>query len=86
MFSGMAYVCVAEGCAAAMVQLHIRTNGNLTPCELLPEAFGNLRQQPLKDIWRSMTTSSLYANMSARCRLSQPEFRACLAALSRPTV
>ena len=86
MFSGMAYPCVAEGCPAAVVQVHIRTNGDVTPCDFTPQAFGNLRQQPLKDIWRSMTTHSLYANMSARCRLSQPQFRARLAELSLPTV
>lgn len=85
MFSGMAYPCVAEGCPAAMVQLHIRANGDVAPCDFTPQAFGNLRQQPLKDIWRSMTTNSLYANMSARCRLSQPEFRARLAELSLST-
>ena len=81
----MAYPCVAEGCPAAMAQLHVRTNGDVTPCDFTPQAFGNLRQQPLKDIWRSMTTNSLYANMSARCRLSQPEFCACLAELSLST-
>ena len=79
MFAGMAYPCVAEGCPAAMVQLHIRANGDVTPCDFTSTAFGNVRQQPLKDIWRSMTTDPLYANMSTRCRLSQPEFRARLA-------
>jgi MoaA/NifB/PqqE/SkfB family radical SAM enzyme len=84
MFSGMAYPCVAEGCPAAMVQLHIRANGDVTPCDFTPTAFGNVRQQPLSDIWRSMTTNPLYANMSPRCRLSQPEFRARLAELPVP--
>jgi hypothetical protein len=32
-----------------------------------------------------MTTDSLYANMSARCRLSRPEFRARLAERSHAT-
>jgi MoaA/NifB/PqqE/SkfB family radical SAM enzyme len=79
MFSGMAYPCVAEGCPAAMVQLHIRANGDVTPCDFTPLSFGNIRQRPLEDIWRSMTADGLYADMSARCRLSQPEFRARLA-------
>jgi MoaA/NifB/PqqE/SkfB family radical SAM enzyme len=81
MFSSMAYPCVAEGCPAAMVQLHIRTNGDVTPCDFTPQAFGNVRRQPLADIWKAMTAHSLYAAMSPRCRLSQADFRSRLAAL-----
>jgi radical SAM protein with 4Fe4S-binding SPASM domain len=86
MFSGIAHRCAAEGCPAAMVRSQIRTNGDVTSCAFAPQTFGNLRQQPLKDVWRSMTTSSLYANMSARCRRTQPECLARLAALPLPTV
>jgi MoaA/NifB/PqqE/SkfB family radical SAM enzyme len=85
MFSGMAYPCVAEGCPAAMVQLHIRANGDVTPCDFTPLAFGNIRRTPLSDIWRAMTADALYAGMSARCRLAQPGFRARLAERQRVT-
>jgi MoaA/NifB/PqqE/SkfB family radical SAM enzyme len=84
MFSGMAYPCVAEGCPAAMVQLHVRANGDVTPCDFTPTPFGNVRRQKLEDIWHAMTTHPLYANMSGRCRLSQPAFRESLAALTVP--
>ena len=63
------------------MQLHIRANGDVTPCDFTPHAFGNLRQHPLADIWKAMTTSSLYAHLSPRCRLSQARFRASLDAM-----
>ena len=81
MFSSMAYPCVAEGCPAAMVQLHIRANGDVTPCDFTPHAFGNLRNRPLADIWKAMASHSLYADLFPRCRLSQAPFRARLAAM-----
>lgn len=78
MFSAMTYPCVAEGCPAAMVQLHIRADGGVTPCDFTPKAFGNIRTQPLAEIWRAMTTCGLYGGMSPSCRLSEAAFRAQL--------
>ena len=74
MFSSIAYPCVAEGCPAGMVQVHLRANGDVCPCDFTPYSFGNIRRQPLKEIWDAMTRSSLYEQPSARCRLSRPEF------------
>jgi MoaA/NifB/PqqE/SkfB family radical SAM enzyme len=74
MFASIAYPCVAEGCPAGMVQVHLRANGDVCPCDFTPYSFGNIRRQPLKEIWDAMTTSSLYEQPSARCRLSRPEF------------
>ena len=70
MFSSIAYPCVAEGCPAGMVQVHLRANGDVCPCDFTPYSFGNIRKQPLKEIWESMSTHPLYAEPSARCRLS----------------
>jgi len=74
MFSSIAYPCVAEGCPAGMVQVHLRANGDVAPCDFTPYSFGNIRWQSLREIWEAMTTSALYAQPSARCRLSQPDF------------
>lgn len=74
MFSSIAYPCVAEGCPAGMVQVHLRANGDVSPCDFTPYSFGNIRKQPLKEIWESMSTHTLYAEPSARCRLSKPDF------------
>jgi MoaA/NifB/PqqE/SkfB family radical SAM enzyme len=82
MFSSIAYPCVAEGCPAGMVQLHLRANGDVCPCDFTPYSFGNIRRQPLKQIWDAMTASSLYEQPSARCRLSRPEFWVKLEELS----
>lgn len=81
MFSSIAYPCVAEGCPAAMVQIHLRANGDVCPCDFTPYSFGNIRQQPLREIWESMSAHSLYAKPSARCRLSQEAFWAKLSEL-----
>jgi MoaA/NifB/PqqE/SkfB family radical SAM enzyme len=82
MFSSIAYPCVAEGCPAGMVQVHLRANGDVCPCDFTPYSFGNIRKQPLKEIWGSMTAHALYAEPSARCRLSQPGFWVKLAELA----
>jgi MoaA/NifB/PqqE/SkfB family radical SAM enzyme len=78
MFASIAYPCVAEGCPAAMVQLHLRANGDVSPCDFTPRSFGNIRRQPLREIWEAMAASELYAQPSARCRLSRPDFWAKL--------
>ncbi len=74
MFASIAYPCVAEGCPAAMVQLHLRANGDVSPCDFTPYSFGSIRRQSLREIWESMAANPLYAQPSARCRLSRPDF------------
>jgi MoaA/NifB/PqqE/SkfB family radical SAM enzyme len=84
MFASIAYPCVAEGCPAAMVQVHLRANGDVSPCDFTPQSFGNIRQQPLKEIWDNMSGHPLYAQPSARCRLSRPDYWVKLDELRRP--
>ena len=74
MFASIAYPCVAEGCPAAMVQVHLRANGDVSPCDFTPYSFGNIRKQSMREIWESMAGHPLYAEPSARCRLSRPDF------------
>jgi MoaA/NifB/PqqE/SkfB family radical SAM enzyme len=74
MFASIAYPCVAEGCPAAMVQVHLRANGDVSPCDFTPYSFGNIRKQSLREIWETMAGNSLYAEPSSRCRLSRPDF------------
>ncbi len=82
MFSSIAYPCVAEGCPAGIVQVHLRANGDVCPCDFTPLSFGNIREQPLKAIWESMSAHPLFAEPSARCRLSQPAYWVKLAELA----
>jgi MoaA/NifB/PqqE/SkfB family radical SAM enzyme len=74
MFSSIAYPCAAEGCPAAMVQMHLRANGDVSPCDFTPFSFGNIRDLPLGEIWNRMTGTELYKGPSVRCRLSKREF------------
>jgi MoaA/NifB/PqqE/SkfB family radical SAM enzyme len=81
MFASLAYPCVAEGCPAAVVQLHIRGNGDVSPCDFTPYSFGNLRGSSLKSIWQKMISHPLYSTHSPHCRLGNPEFREKIAGL-----
>jgi MoaA/NifB/PqqE/SkfB family radical SAM enzyme len=81
MFASIAYPCVAEGCPAGTVQIHLRANGDVCPCDFTPYSFGNIRRQSLREIWESMSAHPLYAKPSARCRLSQEAFWAKLSEL-----
>lgn len=83
MFASIAYPCVAEGCPAAMVQVHLRANGDVSPCDFTPYSFGSIRRQSLREIWEAMAGSPLYAEPSARCRLSRPDFWVKLDELER---
>ena len=61
MFASIAYPCVAEGCPAAMVQLHLRANGDVSPCDFTPYSFGSIRRQTLREIWESMAAAPVRA-------------------------
>jgi MoaA/NifB/PqqE/SkfB family radical SAM enzyme len=78
MFSSTAYPCVAGGCPAGMVQMHLRANGDVSPCDFTPCSFGNVRRSSLREIWQAITASNLYAEPSQRCRLASSKFRSKL--------
>lgn len=83
MFTTMAYPCVAEGCPAAVVQFHIRANGDVSPCDFTSCSFGNVREKPLAEIWKAMSDHELYARPSRRCRLADASFRAKICGIGR---
>jgi MoaA/NifB/PqqE/SkfB family radical SAM enzyme len=82
MFMSMTYPCIAEGCPAGVVQVHLRANGDVSPCDFTPYSFGNVRLHPLSAIWQSMVSDSLYESHSPYCRMSSRDFREKLAARS----
>lgn len=43
--------------------LYVSTNGNVTPCAFVPFVMGNVKKQPLEQIWRCHT-----ANLNLVCR------------------
>jgi MoaA/NifB/PqqE/SkfB family radical SAM enzyme len=70
MFTSIAYPCAAEGCPGGVAQMHVRGNGDITPCDFTPLSFGNIREKSLASIWKEMTESEIYSKSSPKCRMS----------------
>ncbi len=75
MFTSITYPCAAEGCPAGVAQMHLRGNGNVSPCDFTPLSFGNVRETSLSEIWQAIRVSDIYSRPSHGCRLSDPDFR-----------
>lgn len=73
-FTSVAYPCAAEGCPAGLAQVHIRANGDVSPCDFTPVSFGNLRDRPLRRIWETLSTHELFGTPSKCCRLADPAY------------
>jgi MoaA/NifB/PqqE/SkfB family radical SAM enzyme len=72
MLTSIAYPCTKEGCPAGIAHMHLRANGDVSPCDFTPLSFGNIRSRTLDDIWQRITTSEAYSKPSHCCRLSDP--------------
>lgn len=44
------------GCTAGYNRLYIAPDGNIRPCEMLDETWGNIKEQEIQDIWKSMNS------------------------------
>jgi len=75
MFTSIAYPCAAEGCPGGVAQMHLRANGDISPCDFTPLSFGNIRQRSMRKIWESMRQSDIYSKPLRGCRLADPDFR-----------
>ena len=42
------------GCTAGVFHSYIDAEGNLYPCDFVPISFGNVREKPIKELWREM--------------------------------
>jgi MoaA/NifB/PqqE/SkfB family radical SAM enzyme len=73
----MSYVNETDiiGCFGAKYQMHITHDGYVTPCDFVPLHFGNLREEPLRDIWNRMRAHPEYRKKTVTCRMQDPEFR-----------
>ncbi len=65
------------GCLAANIQYYVSAYGDVTPCDFTPLSFGNIRREPLKNIWVRMVNHPAYKHRSHYCRMQNPEFRHC---------
>jgi MoaA/NifB/PqqE/SkfB family radical SAM enzyme len=62
------------GCFAGRRWVHITSAGDVLPCAYTPLTFGNIRKEPLKDIWKRM--GSNYKKNASSCLMRDPDFRA----------
>jgi MoaA/NifB/PqqE/SkfB family radical SAM enzyme len=42
------------GCTAGFNRLHIDSDGNVYPCDVLPFSYGNIKEESIKEIWKKM--------------------------------
>jgi len=63
------------GCLAANIQYYVSAYGDVTPCDFTPISFGNIRQEPLKKIWKKMIHHPAFRHRSCFCRMQHPAFR-----------
>jgi MoaA/NifB/PqqE/SkfB family radical SAM enzyme len=60
------------GCGCGYHNLSIENDGSVTPCVLLPMAFGNIRDESLHDIWRRM--KSIFNRPGGVCYMRQAAY------------
>jgi MoaA/NifB/PqqE/SkfB family radical SAM enzyme len=63
------------GCFGVKWQIHITHNGFVTPCDFTPLHFGNVREEPLWDIWHRMKVHPEYDRKTMTCRMQDPDYR-----------
>jgi len=63
------------GCFAGFIMLYITAYGDVAPCDFTPLSFGNIRNEPLREIWKKLIGHPAYAHRSIACRMQHPEFR-----------
>ena len=63
------------GCLAGNIQYYASAYGDIAPCDFTPLSFGNIRDQPLKKIWKSMIYHPANDHRSTFCRMQNPQFR-----------
>ncbi|MCK5659767.1 MAG: radical SAM protein [Methanosarcinales archaeon] len=61
------------GCFAGRRWLHVTSAGDACPCAYTPIAFGNIREEPVADIWKRM--GGMYKENADYCLMRNPEFR-----------
>lgn len=68
--------CLAGiGCLAVNIQYYVSAYGDVAPCDFTPLSFGNLREEPLKKIWKKMYKHPAYNHRTTFCRMQNPKFR-----------
>ena len=63
------------GCLAANIQYYVSAYGDIAPCDFTPLSFGNIREEPLKKIWKKMINHPAFNHRCTFCRMQYPPFR-----------
>jgi MoaA/NifB/PqqE/SkfB family radical SAM enzyme len=74
---GQSWVNSADGfgCFAGFYQLYVNSFGDVCPCDFTPISFGNIREEPLVDIWAKLRQSSDWGQRFPECRMQDDTFR-----------
>lgn len=67
---------IGSGCFGGQFQFYMTAYGDINPCDFNPVTFGNVREMPLRDIWRKMITHPEYEGRKRSCRIQNPYYRA----------
>ncbi|MBF0154792.1 MAG: radical SAM protein [Magnetococcales bacterium] len=65
-----------SGCPAGVEKIYITAYGEVTPCDLVHDVAGNLKQESLKAIWDRMRLHPLYSQKMTDCPRYKEEFSA----------
>jgi hypothetical protein len=64
-----------SGCFGGFTQFYMTAYGDVDPCDFTPLTFGNIRDEPLTNIWACLLSHPAYSNRCRHCRMQDPEFR-----------
>ena len=51
------------GCECGVYLIHIKPNGDITPCPLNPALLGNVKKHHMKDVWQKAPVLNQYRNL-----------------------
>jgi MoaA/NifB/PqqE/SkfB family radical SAM enzyme len=63
------------GCYAGWFQYYGTAYGDITPCDFTPLSYGNIRDQPLADIWQKIIAHPAHCEHWNHCRMQDAQFR-----------
>ncbi|NLH47475.1 MAG: radical SAM protein [Myxococcales bacterium] len=64
-----------EGCPAGLEKLYLGPWGDVMPCPFIHLSYGNLRERPLAEIWRTMRSAGTFDTIRDGCPLAtDPKF------------
>lgn len=55
------------GCPAGLEKIYITAYGDVTPCDLIHESFGNVLKEDLKEIWKRLCADERFSQKTYHC-------------------